>query len=663
MEECVKTRLFVICIVLVVLAGFAYGQKAPAPATPDAVDQTISDIQKQIDRNGYQWVPGRTSTAQMSLEEFTRLLGYKPPKGYDQWLDKQPRLTAKAGALYPTYFDWRDSAIVTPVKSQGNCGSCWAFAATGAFEAAIKKYDGIEYDLSEQQVLSCNFYNSGCDGGWAEPVYELYEHYGAVLESCMPYQADDNVPCTQGTCQVVARIAGWQYVANDVNAIKEAVLAGPVYTGFSVYDDFRYYSSGCYQHTYGPYLGGHAVVIVGWDDNSCGTGEGAWLCKNSWGNWWGGLAGYFWIKWGDCGIGSSTVLPLYPPAPVTVTYVGKAVTEASGDGDGTIEPGETATLAVDLRNIGPVTATSVKGTLETTHPGITVTDGEAIFPDLVSEIITRSDPPHFTFAVDPSVADGSQIDFTMIVTTDQGDTTLGFYELVGKYDTAFADDVEGSDNGWTHAGVYDDWLRDVPAGDCPTDPLAAHSPTKVWANNLSSGYAAYADNYLQSPPIDCSKLEKTRLQYARWLSVEKGIYDTARIYVNGNVVWENDVVNDHIDFGWMDHDIDISAYADDNPAVTIRFELISDGGLQLGGWNIDDPAVVGISMATSGDANGDGMINLADGVYVVNYVFRGGPAPTPLESGDANCDAVANLADAVYLINFVFKGGPPPGCP
>ena len=64
-----------------------------------------------------------------------------------------------------------------------------------------------------------------------------------------------------------------------------------------------------------------------------------------------------------------------------------------------------------------------------------------------------------------------------------------------------------------------------------------------------------------------------------------------------------------------------------------------------------------------GDANGDEDINVADAVFMINYVFKGGPAPDPVEAGDANCDGDANIADGVYIINFVFKGGPDPCCP
>jgi hypothetical protein len=64
-----------------------------------------------------------------------------------------------------------------------------------------------------------------------------------------------------------------------------------------------------------------------------------------------------------------------------------------------------------------------------------------------------------------------------------------------------------------------------------------------------------------------------------------------------------------------------------------------------------------------GDANGDGIIDLGDAVYILNYLFKGDDPPDPLEAGDANCDGIVNLGDAIYLLNYLFKGGNPPGCP
>ena len=63
-----------------------------------------------------------------------------------------------------------------------------------------------------------------------------------------------------------------------------------------------------------------------------------------------------------------------------------------------------------------------------------------------------------------------------------------------------------------------------------------------------------------------------------------------------------------------------------------------------------------------GDANSDGNIDVGDAVYLITYVFRGGPPPDPIEAGDANCDSDCNVGDAVFLISYIFKGGPEPGC-
>jgi len=64
-----------------------------------------------------------------------------------------------------------------------------------------------------------------------------------------------------------------------------------------------------------------------------------------------------------------------------------------------------------------------------------------------------------------------------------------------------------------------------------------------------------------------------------------------------------------------------------------------------------------------GDANGDGEVNVGDGVFLINYIFKEGPAPDPIEAGDANCDGEPNVGDAVYIINYVFNEGPEPCCP
>ena len=631
----------------------------------DSIDQKIAQLQKEIDAKGYHWIAQRNWTSELSDEEFDKLLGFKPPKGYYEWLEKQPKLRAKPGAVFPPIFDWRDSNYVTPVKDQDGCGSCWDFAATGAFEAAIKKHDGIEYDLSEQQVLSCNIYEeNGCDGAWAEAAYELFQRYGAILESAMPYQASDGVPCTQDLYPVVAKLKGWQYVNNDVNSIKQALLIGPVYSTYTVYSDFGSYGNGCYQHTWGGLEGYHAIVIVGWDDNSCGTGQGAWICKNSWGANWGGLNGYFYIKWGDSDIGGSTVLPIYPPDPVTLAYDSHQATESTGDGDGIFDPGETINLSVTLKNSGPSTATGVSATLSTSTPGINITDSSVTFPSIASGATQVSDSPSFSFQIDPSVEPGTRADFNLSISSDQGNFAGTLFSLIGKMDTVFSDNMEGTDNGWTHGFVtlLDDWQRGTPTGGSRTDPSSAYSGAKVWANNLSGNYPDLVENYLLSPVINCGRYTKTRLQFHRWLSVEKGIYDSAQVSLNGNLLWQNDSVYDNLDMRWVLQDFDISSIADTNPSVQLKYRLRSDGGLHLGGWNIDDVLILGIASYKRGDVNGDNKITVSDVVYFINYLFKGGNPPSPVQAGDANCDGNSTVSDVIFLINYLFKGGPSPAC-
>jgi hypothetical protein len=63
-----------------------------------------------------------------------------------------------------------------------------------------------------------------------------------------------------------------------------------------------------------------------------------------------------------------------------------------------------------------------------------------------------------------------------------------------------------------------------------------------------------------------------------------------------------------------------------------------------------------------GDANGDGEVTVSDAVYLINYLYKGGPAPDPMDAGDADCDGDVDISDVIYIINYLFKGGPPPGC-
>ncbi len=285
------------------------------------VSEEVRQIQQMIKEKGLHWVAGENSMTRLSPEERQARLGLNIPEEVRLRFQELNKLPPPVLLDTEEIFDWRDLNGVTPVTDQQSCGSCWDFAATAAFESAYLIAEGVVLDLSEQQVLSCNTEGGSCDGGWMEYAYNLFMSYGAVGEDCMPYQANDAIPCTQDECEVLATQLNYVDVPNNVAFIKNALLSGPLSTTLTVYSDFNSYNGGCYDHADTQPLN-HAVLIVGWDDSQC-DGEGAWIIKNSWGDGWG-IDGFCYIKYGAAGIGNNSQRPIY-------TYEGIPSAEFSSD--------------------------------------------------------------------------------------------------------------------------------------------------------------------------------------------------------------------------------------------------------------------------------------------------------------------------------------------
>ncbi|TFH58683.1 MAG: hypothetical protein E4G91_09340, partial [Candidatus Zixiibacteriota bacterium] len=253
------------------------------------------------------------------------------------------------------------------------------------------------------------------------------------------------------------------------------------------------------------------------------------------------------------------------------------------------------------------TATDINVVLSSLTSGVHVIDSLAILPDIASEQIVNSEPSLLAVMIDSTVPRSTRLDFLLQITCTQGVFSGSSHDYAGHCDTIFLDNMESCPGGWTHGGTSDNWECGQPIRYSMIDADTAHSGSNVWGTGLASGYYPEADIYLESPVIDCADLTQTRLEYYRWLSCELGAWDHARILVNGNLVWENDRQGDHVDLQWTYHDIDISAFADLNASVKIRFELERDYGAQLGGWSIDDLVITGISGHVIGDADGDGV--------------------------------------------------------
>lgn len=204
-------------------------------------------------------------------------------------------INANARMLWDTAsvpeFDARTRGWVTPAKNQGSCGSCWAFAAVGTIESRILKDGGQGFDLSEQQQVSCNLGMSGCCGGSGSSLLFYYSNK-PMLESSAGYAEGATACPTERTktCSEIHGVAidylasGYYTVDRTIEAMKDSLTQhGPSYFRYDVHNDFYGFWSGSagggvYRQVTNAFLGGHAVLLIGWSEL-----RQAWLLKNSWG--------------------------------------------------------------------------------------------------------------------------------------------------------------------------------------------------------------------------------------------------------------------------------------------------------------------------------------------------------------------------------------------
>jgi len=213
----------------------------------------------------------------------------------------------------PDSVDWRTKGAVTPVKNQGQCGSCWAFSSTGSMEGRYQIAGNTLTSFSEQQFVDCSTKqgNQGCNGGLMDQAFTYAESTKIETEADYAYTGRD------GTCHAaggVTEVKGFKDVTTkSPSALQAAVAEGPVSVAIDAAGlAFQLYFGGIIKHFCGTSLD-HGVLVVGY-----GTDKGTdyWLLKNSWGAGWG-EKGYFRIlreqsKDNSAGVCGLQLQPSYP---------------------------------------------------------------------------------------------------------------------------------------------------------------------------------------------------------------------------------------------------------------------------------------------------------------------------------------------------------------
>ena len=251
------------------------------------------ELNDRADQNPDLWINQKNYNIHIATKEFIDPIEYLEESGL------------------PSSVDWRISGIVTPVKNQQQCGSCWAFSAVGSMEGQHAKKTGNLMSLSESQIVDCDKNDSGCEGGWMDNAFEYAIENGMETEGEYPYQPVDG-PCNFTKSKVRASFSNYTDVLGGEAGLKKAVAeVGPVSVAIDAsMSDFQVYKEGVY---YNPDCSttmlDHGVLVVGY--NSTDNGTDYWVVKNSWGEGWGNN-GYIWMarnRNNSCGIATK---PSYP---------------------------------------------------------------------------------------------------------------------------------------------------------------------------------------------------------------------------------------------------------------------------------------------------------------------------------------------------------------
>lgn len=547
----------------------------------------IARLQRQALVEGWTFKVGENDATQYALNE---LCGLVEPDGW--WIGAPFDPCLNLTDDLPAAFDWRDYDGCTSIKNQGGCGSCWAFSTVGAMECAIKIMDGVETDLSEQWLVSCNTNGWSCAGGWFAHDYHQNRTdpcggTGTVRESDFPYTArDEACRCMYPHEYYTDR---WSFIGfgqgiPQVDSIKQAILTyGPVSCAVYVDSSFSGYNGGVFSNCKSGGVN-HAVVLVGWDDSQ-GT-DGVWIMRNSWGPGWG-EDGYMRIEYGCSSIGyGANYVDYAGKTPLNFSYpdgLPEVIDPMGGTRVRVQVEGNTAMPLPDTGNM------YIKdGTDWLSVPMDIISDNlyEAVMP---SSICSEPFEYYFTAQTDS----GYEVS-TPYMAMDKGKC---YYTVSANSITSVMQDNFETDNGWqvdNSSLTGGRWERAVPnRGGNRADPVSDYDGSGMC---FVTGAGVDDDveggpGRLISPIFDLEGRDAF-IRYARWFDCHDGDMDNLTVEISsGGAHWVlvEKVGSDH---EWYSRQIRVSDYVAPTSTVQIRFtvsDIDSDSVTEAGidGFSVD----------------------------------------------------------------------------
>nr|XP_014091386.1 putative cysteine proteinase CG12163 isoform X1 [Bactrocera oleae] len=274
------------------------------------------EIIKELNRN-------EMGSAKYGITEFADLTSTEYKQRTGLWQRSEDKPSKNAAAVIPNIelpkeFDWREKGVISKVKNQGMCGSCWAFSVTGNVEGLHAVKTGKLEEYSEQELLDCDTSDSACNGGLMDNAYEAIGHIGGLeLEADYPYEGRKD-QCKFSKSKVHVKVKGGVDLPKNETAIAQWLIAnGPISIGINA-NAMQFYRGGV-SHPWKALCSkknlDHGVLIVGYGVSDYPMFKKTlpyWIVKNSWGPKWG-EQGYYRVYRGDntCGVSemaSSAVL-------------------------------------------------------------------------------------------------------------------------------------------------------------------------------------------------------------------------------------------------------------------------------------------------------------------------------------------------------------------